>query len=476
MLMVSHAGRYGVAGFNVAHFGWLDALQPTPSATSYVAVLLMCGLLALVLAWTGPKRAAVVVLFVLYTFSWAMSMLDSYQHHYFVSIVLLCLAFFPETSAAQIHPLPDPSKRKHDQERSARYERNGFVYAGAVVALCAGYAIIDSGGHTWTAFLVYAGALAIATYLYEPAPRGGGPLLTAGFGYSLLGASVAIVYTYTAIAKTDANWLDGHTLLRISSAGEFFGGMADYAERLGLPRDRFFALLSTAIVPQELTVALCYLVSVVQDRARSRWPRIVGAIGFALSVVLHVGAEAMGLEIGWFSYYMLLFACCFLLPLAVVDRLAVLFTWPARWLGERAREWELESPMRPAPGLLIASGCLALLVMVGQLLDLPGAIEACGLAGMAVLALTVRTLTRPAEARRDPRLFAVATMIAAACLWAAVASTDVRFDYYRYLGGDQYRRGELEAALATYQRGERYAKFGQSRKAKIEEIRRKLDR
>ena len=55
-------------------------------------------------------------------------------------------------------------------------------------------------------------------------------------------------------------------------------------------------------------MALCYLVSVVQDRARSRWPRIVGAIGFALSVVLHVGAEAMGLEIGWFSSYMLLFA------------------------------------------------------------------------------------------------------------------------------------------------------------------------
>ena len=58
----------------------------------------------------------------------------------------------------------------------------------------------------------------------------------------------------------------------------------------------------------------------------------------------------------------------------------------------------------------------------------------------------------------------------------AVASTDVRFDYYRYLGGDQYRRGELEAALQTYLRGERYAKSGQSRRAKIEEIKRKLDR
>ena len=92
------------------------------------------------------------------------------------------------------------------------------------------------------------------------------------------------------------------------------------------------------------------------------------------------------------------------------------------------------------------------------------------------MALTVRALARPGRPGRDPRLFAVAATVAAGCLWVAVASTDVRFDYYRYLGGDQYRRGELEAALATYQRGERYAKFGQSRKAKIEEIRRKLDR
>ena len=44
MLMIGHAGRYGVAGFNVAHFGWLDALLPLPSARSYVAVLLLTGL------------------------------------------------------------------------------------------------------------------------------------------------------------------------------------------------------------------------------------------------------------------------------------------------------------------------------------------------------------------------------------------------------------------------------------------------
>ena len=58
---------------------------------------------------------------------------------------------------------------------------------------------------------------ALATWLYALVPRETRPLMRPGWGYSLLGATVAIVYTYTAIAKMDRAWLDGHTLLRISS-------------------------------------------------------------------------------------------------------------------------------------------------------------------------------------------------------------------------------------------------------------------
>src|SRR5215510_6447328 len=101
--MIGHAGRYGVDGFNVAHFGWLDALMPTPTAALYVGVLLGTGLLALAAALSGPRRPALAALFLLYTFSWSMSMLDSYQHHYFVSSVLLCLVFFPQLRASDVH-------------------------------------------------------------------------------------------------------------------------------------------------------------------------------------------------------------------------------------------------------------------------------------------------------------------------------------------------------------------------------------
>ena len=67
----------------------------------------------------------------LYTFSWSMSMLDSYQHHYFVSLVLLCLAFFPPTAAAEIHAAAAVACRigaqasassEHELERAARAE------------------------------------------------------------------------------------------------------------------------------------------------------------------------------------------------------------------------------------------------------------------------------------------------------------------------------------------------------------------
>src|SRR3954447_12730269 len=151
MLMIGHAGRYGVAGFNVAHFAIIDRVLPVPTPTHYVATLLLTGLLALTLALLGTRPLPLGVLCLLYTYSWSMSMLDSYQHHYFVSLVLLCLVFFPRLSAA-------PERRA----------------------------------------------------------------LTTGFGYPLLAATIGVLYTFTAIAKMDAQWCKGFTLRRISSAEQVF--------------------------------------------------------------------------------------------------------------------------------------------------------------------------------------------------------------------------------------------------------------
>src|SRR5690606_28156004 len=41
---ISHGGRYGAGGFNVAHFAWLDAIQPEVSPALYVGVCTLTGL------------------------------------------------------------------------------------------------------------------------------------------------------------------------------------------------------------------------------------------------------------------------------------------------------------------------------------------------------------------------------------------------------------------------------------------------
>jgi hypothetical protein len=479
LLMIGHAGRYGIDGFNVAHFRWLDAVLPTPSAAFYIAVLLLTGLLALYSMFTGLRTLPALVLFLLYTFSWSMSMLDSYQHHYFVSLVLLCLVFFPRPSALQIHP-PSAIEATHRRRVSAKgpgSELRGWLYVASVTAAVAVYAAVDSTEHAFVAFALFAGAIILATWFYAPVAPGR-PALCSGWGYSLLGATVAVVYAYTALAKVDHNWMQGHTLLRISHAEELFAPLADLATRLGMPRERTWAWLATLVVPQELALGACYLAAIHQDRLNKRWLHGVCLFGFALSVVLHVGAEAMGLQIGWFSYYMLLLSCCYLLPLRVVDRLATVFTWPARYIDRATKSWSTAAEFPKPASLAFAFASAALLLIAGARLDLPGALPACAIAaGLLLLRTgwllwTRRTATKPTG--HDPRRDAIAAALAALTMWIGIAAAPVRWDFYRFLGGDLKRRGERAAALVAYERGELYAPPGRSRAKQIAELRRQL--
>jgi hypothetical protein len=93
--MIPHAGRYGVDGFNVAHFAWLDAILPLPSAASYAGLLAATAALSAMCA-LGPLNALMRWAVALaYTLAWALSMHDSYQHHYLLSWLLLAMALAP---------------------------------------------------------------------------------------------------------------------------------------------------------------------------------------------------------------------------------------------------------------------------------------------------------------------------------------------------------------------------------------------
>ena len=65
--------NYGSGGFNVAHFWWLDRLQPLPTPALYVGLVSLTGLLALTMALTAVNRVGMWVLLLLYTYSWSMS-------------------------------------------------------------------------------------------------------------------------------------------------------------------------------------------------------------------------------------------------------------------------------------------------------------------------------------------------------------------------------------------------------------------
>jgi hypothetical protein len=402
-LMIGHAGRYGVAGFNVSHYAWLDRVLPLPTPAHYVATLLLAGMLALTLALLGARKLPMLALFALYTYSWSMSMLDSYQHHYFVSLVLLCMVFFPRDTLA-----PD---------RSAK---------------------------------------------------------TSGFGYPLLAATISIVYTFTSIAKMDAQWVDGFSMRRISTAHEVFGPLQRRAAELGITEAAFWSLASISVIPVELLIAVGYALSPLQDREHKRWLRIVLALIFPCAVLLHVGAERLRLDIGFFSYYMLALACVYLLPGAALERVARLITWPAKLIAKLLAESK-DKPVKQWETWLTCAAVSGVLAASAYLLDLPGAPAAAALAGGALWGYALYTrATKPDSPQARITHSALALGVASMLMWTAISLTEVRWDYYRYLGGDLQRRGEKQAALETYLRGERYAPKGSSRRNKIRQLQRAL--
>ncbi len=74
-----------------------------------------------------------------------------------------------------------------------------------------------------------------------------------------------------------------------------------------------------------------------------------------------------------------------------------------------------------------------------------------------------------AIAEKNPALarpWIAATGLAVLTMWMAIASTDVRYDFYRFVGGDARRRGDVAAALEAYTKADRYAPEGKSRRGR----------
>lgn len=396
-LMIERGGRYGAGGFNVAHFSLLDAL-PIPTPGLYVGLVLFCGTLAALATLGVATRALAGLLLCAWTWAWAMSQLDSYQHHYFLSWLLLALACLPAQRLRDLRWRPPP---------------------------------------------------------------------ISAWGFKLASATCAVLYLFTAISKLEPAWTGGDVLRRLHGAERRFDPFIDLAATFGVSPEDFWPLAGSSVAVVQFVIAAAYVSVVVSGDRAGRLAVGLRLVGWMLATAFHVGAEHFGLRIGWFSYYMMVIATVVLVPAVVLDGLVA---GPARlveWLQQRI----VSEGARPrlVGGVLCASAAVALAVGP-DILELPGAGAAGLVAAVLLLGIAAAAAARPA------RLLGVALAgaITALALGITIDVSPVRFDFYRYVGGDATRRGEYQLALDAYGQANTFAPAGEERWKKVAEVKVRL--
>lgn len=465
------AWRYGTAGFNVAHFGWMDALLPIPTGVAYVGMLaLVSAGAAAAASMQRPPRALVLGVALLYLWGWSSSMHDSYQHHYMLSWVLLTFVAVPWHGASELFGPPS---------RGRTAEGTGWLAS-------AGFSTLPHG----------------------PIPR------THAWGPRLVTLLPAVVYAYTAVSKLEPEWRSGDALRSLTHGGEGMEPMFDLLARFGLSSDDAWPFLGATTIGIQVVVSCAYLLAPLSDldiseeksavRGRAigflfgvaaplvigglllvtrldvgqrlsggallgglvllglagralgneRAPgtalltgvaRGVGTVGLFAAIAFHLGAEHMGLEIGWFSYYMIALALVFFLPAQWVGAVVAVVTAIPREIEATLRE----RPWGPVADLGVAMVGAMALAWLGDVARVPGAFGALVLAGGVLLALGVLGMMRP-PLRRFGVEAACGAIVVAALASYSLQHTAERFDYFRFAGGDFRRRNEVQAALSAY--------------------------
>ena len=405
LLRLKNGAKYGVLEFNVAHFPWLDAIQPIPTPELFVGLVLSVGILALVCTFAGAVRWALVLLALGYTYTWAMSMLDLFQHHYFLTLVLFTFLFFPLSHATDLYRYSQPSEG--EPQRAAENPNT--------TKRC-----------------------------------------VSSWGYRLLGANVAIVYFYTAISKiTEPEFLQGDIVKRLTRDNPFFRSFEVWFLDFNIDPDLFYQLAALGVIILQIFLAIAYLLTIRLDEDRSPWLQVVAWFGFIGAVSFHgIGNEFVAdMRIGWFSYYMIALACGYFLPASFLWAVGGLMTWPVRSLIElRAK----------LPATFTEKGVLHMGLMVGGLalgvgsfflsfhLDLPGGeavglLAAFGLAGATIASFFLR---RHLEVMK----YILVTALAAGFMWVVITQSMVRFEYYQRAGEVKRIQGNLDAAIRDFEK------------------------
>jgi len=412
LVRVPKGWKVGVDGFNVAHFQWLDWLQPLPVPGLYVGVQLLVGIVALVCAFTEAGLWLRILLASLHTYSWAMSLLDNYQHHYFLSLVLGAFIFFPRIRALDFYPAKI--------DRAAEREEGAHVVVG----------------------------------------RGN----ISSWAYVLLGVTIAIVYFFTAINKLEPGWRAELMIGELARDQNLLGSVESWFSDLGVVREQFWQWMALSVFTVEVFLGASYLLALRQDGERRLWRSVLGGLAFVTALVFHgiVNEFFLALRIGWFSYYMVALAGIYLLPASMLWQVGKMVTWPYRRVASHAHS--LLASLNTAPKLsmtLTVAGSLVMIIFtgaVGLALDLPGASNVGFLTAFALLSILLFALAR--RCHRDAVRYIVAAGLANLFLCLAVTQSTVRFEYYDSVAAHLRERNNLRAAAEADEKARRYLPRG----------------
>lgn len=253
------------------------------------------------------------------------------------------------------------------------------------------------------------------------------------WGLSLLYAQIAIVYLFTAITKVDVQWINGWALEQQVSEPAMRALFTATNDLLGLQPLGAYAIVATSVMLWQFLAAASFVS-----------PRL-HAIACITGLVFHVTIEFIGIEIRWFSYYMIALYYLLLFPdhwyAAVAD-------WLSKWVGP------MIAPVRQAlaPVHLSESGArsvtVATVVVVAGLASQSALPGRWLLLGALVGAVAIGWSARKGVSGTLSRSIVMVCAAAAVCLLPA--RTGAAYDYYRFQGGDYLSRGDQRSAVESY--------------------------
>lgn len=254
---LGRAARFGSDSFQVAHFRWMDAVATTPSIERYVGSVSMTGLLLVAWGLAGaPHRGVSAMLALVYTWTWAHSMLDSYQHHYLGSLLLLALALLPPQSIT--HATSTPT--------APRVVATGFPALSVALAAVYGWAGWSKSTAEW---------------------RDGSALRRITGGSETTGGTLDFAFS---------RWISW-----------------------GAEPATFWTWAGHGVSYGQYALAALYLVAPFVDRKPPRWFHAVSVAAMVAALTFHATTEAMDLKMGWFAWYMIGISVVYWAPAPLLD-------------------------------------------------------------------------------------------------------------------------------------------------------------